>query len=209
MPTRVTNHLKIWIYLFHGSQLLCIDVNHSSWQSCFFLLLLKAIFLKFQNKLMCGKAALCAAELTRIAMFVIRIFSYWLLNDELFCAYLCLLVLWELRMYLLNKGADLHSSNTLLTFWNLKVYVFCILWAFFLRVGVLFLSCTVTGVDTLFLLLLIYCTLGFFCLSLQKLSWMISFSHTRFSWRLMTCARHSWGNILLLKLVFMGSHIYS
>lgn len=156
----------------------------------FFLLLLNAILLNFQNKWMCGKAALCAAELTRMAVFVIRTLSGWFLNyDELFCAYLCLLVLWELRMYLISKGTDLCSSNILWTFWNLKVYVFCILWAFFLRASVLFLPCTVTGVDTFFLFLLMYCILGFFCLPLQKLSWMISFSHTRFSWRLMTCAR--------------------
>lgn len=170
-----------------------------------FLLLLNTILQHFQNKLMCGKAALHAAEQTRMAVFVIRTLSYWFLNYyELFCAYLCLLVLWELRMYLLNKGTDLCSGNALLTVWNVKVYVLCILWAFFLRAGVLFLLCTVTGVDTLFLLLLMYCTLGFFCLPLQKLSWMTSFSHTQFSWRLMTCARHFWGNILLLNVVLMG-----
>lgn len=100
---------------------------------------------------MCGKAALRAAELTRMAVFVTRTLSYWFLNCYgLFCACLCLLVLWELRMCLLNKGTDLCSGNTLLTFWNLRVYVFCILWTFFLRVGVLFLPCPVTGVDTLF-----------------------------------------------------------
>lgn len=154
---------------------------------------------------MCGKAALHAAELIRMAVFVTRTLSYWFLNYyELFCACLRLLVLWELRTCLLNKGTDLCSGNTLLTFWNLKVYVFCILWTFFLRVGVLFLPCPVTGIDTFFLLLLMCCTLGSFCLPLQKLSWMTSFSHIQFSWRPMTCARHFWGNILLLNVVFIG-----
>lgn len=52
---------------------------------------------------------------------------------ELWWSILCLLVLWELRVYLLNKGTDPCSGNTLITLWNVKVYVFCILWAFFLK----------------------------------------------------------------------------
>lgn len=76
----------------------------------FFSLITKSCSSGFPEQANVWKVALCAAELTRMAVFVIRTLSYWFLNyDELDCAYLFLLVLWELRMYLLSKGTELCS----------------------------------------------------------------------------------------------------
>ena len=141
------------------------------------LLILKAFLLNFQNNLPGGRVALHAAAPTRTVVFVMRTLSYWLLNCGLFCGYLCLLALWELRMRLLNKGSDLCSDNIWFTVW-------CILYSvcfepFFFWEGVLFLPWTLTEVDTLFHLSLMHCALGFFVfLCRNSPGWLPSHVHS-------------------------------
>lgn len=119
--------------------------------------------------------------------------GFLVLNCGLFCAYFYSLSLWEL-MCLLNKDL-ICSGNILLTVWN-SLQTSDVFLRVFFWVPVPAMH---TGIDNRYGLLpfnnILY--LIIFCLPLQKLSWMTSFSRTQFSWQLMTCARHFWGNILL------------